>query len=62
MLQLEIEALKAKAPGVVPGGIDPAAIVADAGVEPGPEAAAERSAETTDAAADASTAGPPAGA
>ena len=30
MLQLEIEALKAQAPGVVPGGIDPAAIVADA--------------------------------
>ena len=62
MLQLEIEALKAKAPGVVPGGIDPAAIVADAGAEPGPDGGGERPAETTDAAADASTAGPPAGA
>jgi hypothetical protein len=62
MLQLEIEALKAQAPGVVPGGIDPAAIVADATAEPGSEGSQEHPAGATDAAADASAAGPPVGA
>lgn len=62
MLELEIEALKAQAPGVVPGGIDPAAIVADAGAGTGSEGAAGQPGQTADASADASTAGPPAGA
>ncbi len=62
MLQLEIEALKAQAPGVVPGGIDAAAIVADATAGAGPDGSQEHPAATPDAAADASAAGPPAGA
>ncbi len=62
MLQLEIEALRAQAPGVVPGGIEPAAIVADASGATAPDGGQEPAAETGGSTADASTAGPPAGA
>jgi len=60
MLQLEIEALKAQAPGVVPGGIDPAAIVADATTEAGSDV--DHPAAPVDAVVEPPSAGPPASA
>jgi len=62
MLELEIEALKAQAPGVVPGGIDPSAIAADAGAGTGAGGSGEQPAQATDPPGGAPAAGPPAGA
>ena len=59
MLQLEIEALQAQAPGVVSGGLDPAAIAADAGSATEPDEAASAAAHPADASPDAAAAAPP---
>jgi hypothetical protein len=59
MLQLEIEALQAKAPGVVAGGLDPAAVAADADTAVPPDESSSAPAHPADASSDAAAADPP---
>ncbi|HTS14205.1 MAG TPA: zinc ribbon domain-containing protein [Candidatus Sulfotelmatobacter sp.] len=62
MLQLEIEALQAQAPGVAAGGLDPAAVAAEVHHDPAAEAAVDAPAASTSAPAEGPTASPPPGA
>jgi hypothetical protein len=59
MRQLEIEALQAQAPGVVPGGLDPAAVAADAGSATEPDETAGAPDHAVDASPGATAAAPP---